>query len=141
MTTTAPAVTDQTVQDVAAKFRAFLETGAVADGLFTPDAFCDFTLPLWRVQAEGRDAVVALRTVNHPEPSAMTAWRVDRTATGLLVEVAEAWTADGQDWTCRELIRADLRGESIADLSVYCTGDWDAARRTEHAAAVTLARP
>ena len=29
----------------------------------------------------------------------------------------------------------------IAELSVYCTGDWDQARQAEHAAAVTLIRP
>jgi hypothetical protein len=30
---------------------------------------------------------------------------------------------------------------AIAALSVYCTGDWDAARREEHARAVHLLRP
>jgi hypothetical protein len=39
------------------------------------------------------------------------------------------------------MARADLRGEAICALSVYCTGDWDAAREAEHRAAVSLARP
>jgi len=34
-----------------------------------------------------------------------------------------------------------VRGDSICSLSVYCTGDWDAARVAEHAAAARLLRP
>jgi hypothetical protein len=30
---------------------------------------------------------------------------------------------------------------AIAELTVYCTGDWDQARQAEHATAVTLIRP
>jgi hypothetical protein len=29
---------------------------------------------------------------------------------------------------------------AIAELTVYCTGDWDQARQAEHTAAVTLIR-
>ena len=29
---------------------------------------------------------------------------------------------------------------TIAEVTVYCTGDWDQARQAEHAAAVTLIR-
>ena len=36
---------------------------------------------------------------------------------------------------------ADISDAGITQLSVYCTGDWDAERRAEHAAAVTLIRP
>jgi len=32
-------------------------------------------------------------------------------------------------------------GETIAEMSVYCTGDWDEARQFEHASAVKLIRP
>jgi hypothetical protein len=39
------------------------------------------------------------------------------------------------------LFRADIGPAGITQMSVYCTGDWDAAQRTEHAAAVTLIRP
>jgi hypothetical protein len=63
------------------------------------------------------------------------------TPTGFVLEVEEAWDSGGEHWTCRELFRADIGGEGITQLSVYCTGDWDAARRAEHAAAVTLIRP
>jgi hypothetical protein len=74
---------------IAQRFVEFLETGGAPTGLFTDDTFCDFTMPRWRLQAQGM---------------------------------------------------RDVRGESIADLSVYCTGDWDTAREEEHARAVKLLR-
>jgi len=48
--------------------------------------------------------------------------------------------APGWHWYGRELFRADLRGDAISSPSVYCMGDWDAARVTEHASAVQLLR-
>ena len=56
----------------------------------------------------------------------------------LVMRYPEAATID---MDTRELFRADIDDEGITQLSVYCTGDWDAARRAEHAAAVTLIRP
>jgi hypothetical protein len=126
---------------VAARFIAFLETGRAPDGLFTEDTFCDFTLPRWRVQAEGRANAIALRLRGHPGPGRVPRFRCDPTPSGFVLELEEEWQADGESWSCRELFRADLRGESIEALSVYCTGDWDTARRAQHAREVRLLRP
>jgi hypothetical protein len=125
---------------VAAQFVEFLETGRAAEGLFTDDVFCDFTMPRWRVQAQGLKDVLALRQHGHPGQGKVPAWRCEPTPTGLVIEVEERWTQDGKDWYCRELFLAQVRGESIAELSVYCTGDWDQARENEHANAVKLLR-
>jgi hypothetical protein len=126
---------------LAEKFIAFLETGDVADGLFAPDVFCDFTMPTWRLQASGVEDAVGLRKGGHPSPGRVPRWRFDPTPTGFVVEVEEAWEQGGDQWTCREMMRADIGDEGITLLSVYCTGDWGTARRAEHAAAVTLLRP
>jgi hypothetical protein len=126
---------------LAEKLVAWLESGRVPEDLLAPDAFCDFTMPTWRLQAFGVEAVAALRRAGHPEPGAVPRWRFDPTPTGFVLEVEEAWDAGGEQWTCREMFRADIDDAGITELSVYCTGDWDSARRTEHAAAVTLIRP
>jgi hypothetical protein len=128
-------------RNLAARFVEFLETGRAPAGLFTDDVFCDFTLPRWRVQAQGVGPVVALRRNGHPGPGEVPRWRCDPTPSGFVLEVEERWTQDDRDWYCRELFRADVRGSSIAALSVYCTGDWDAEREAEHRRAVTLLRP
>lgn len=129
-----------TAQELAEKFITFLETGAIPDGLFTPDVFVDFTMPLWRLQAQGLDDSLALRRAGHPGPGLVPRSRLDTTATGFVLEVEERWEQDGESWYCRELFRADVSDGSISELSVYCTGDWDRARVAEHAAAVKLLR-
>jgi hypothetical protein len=126
---------------IAKRFIGFLETGQADDGLFTEDAFCDFTMPRWRLQAQGHNEVVALRLQGHPGPGKVPRWRCDPTPTGFVLEVEERWTQDGKDWYCRELFRADVRGDSISSLSVYCTGDWDTEHQARHAQAVKLIRP
>ena len=126
---------------LAEKLVEFLQTGEVPGGLLAPDVFCDFTMPTWRLQASGVEGSVALRLGDHPGQATVPRWRFDPTPTGFVLEVEEAWDSGGEHWTSREFFRADIGDEGITQLSVYCTGDWDAARRAEHAAAVTLIRP
>ncbi|MDS4030504.1 MAG: hypothetical protein RKO66_10575 [Candidatus Contendobacter sp.] len=134
-------MTPKAAQNAALRLIDFLETGEVPPGLFADDVFCDFTLPCWRLQAQGLELVVALRRRGHPGPSRVPRWRCDPTPTGFLLEVEERWEQEGENWYCRELIRADVVGESIAEIAVYCTGDWNAARQAEHQRAVHLLRP
>lgn len=86
---------------LARRLIVFLETGNVPDGLFTPDAFCDFTMPKWRLQAEGVAGLVALRKAGHPGPGKVPRWRCDATATGFVLEFEERWEQDGKDWYSR----------------------------------------
>jgi hypothetical protein len=123
-----------------AKLIRFLETGSVPDGLFAPGVFCDLSLPHWRVQAGSAAEVLALRAEGHPSPGQVRVERIEQTGHGFTIEFEERWDSGGQRWYCREMIRADVADGSIVELSVFCTGDWDAARQEEHAAAVRLIR-
>jgi hypothetical protein len=67
--------------------------------------------------------------------------RVEQTGHGFTIEFEERWDSEGQRWYSREMIRADVVGDSIVELSIFCTGDWDEARQREHAEAVPLIRP
>jgi hypothetical protein len=134
-------MTRTTVEQLVKKFITFLETGNAPDGLFAPDVFVDFTMPLWRLQTQGAAEAIALRKRGHPAPGKVARMRMDFIPTGFVLEVEERWTDGGQDWYCREMFRADVSNGSIKDLSVYCTGDWDAARQAEHKKAVKLIRP
>lgn len=138
---TVQATAETTARELADAFITFLETGAAPRGLFTPDAFIDFTMPLWRLQAQGIEEAVALRLAGHPGPSRVPRSRFDATTTGFVLEVEEQWEQDGESWYCRELFRADVSDGSISQLSVYCTGDWDRARVAEHGRTVRLLRP
>ena len=113
---------------LAGLFTECMETGAVPDGLFAADVFCDFTMPKWRLQAQGIERVVALRA-GHPGPGKVPRWRCDPTESGSVLEFEERWAQDGKDWYSREMVRADAPKGKISEFSVYCTGDWDADHR------------
>ena len=54
-------MTDETLgRELAAKVVAFLETGTPPAGVFTKNAFCDFTMPQWRLQAQGIEDIVRM---------------------------------------------------------------------------------
>src|SRR4051812_15632602 len=135
---TAPAVDIR--RTLAHRFVRFLETGEHAE-LFTDDVFCDFTMPTWRLQSQGVDDLVALRQGGHPCHGTVPRSRFDATDAGFVIEVEETWIDDAGPWYCREMMRADIRDGRIAELSVYCPGDWDSAQVAAHAAAVQLLRP
>jgi hypothetical protein len=128
------------IDDLARKMIVFLETGDPQDGLFGADVFCDLSLPQWRVQTRGLADVVTLRKDGHPGPSTVTRSRVDPTPTGFVFEFEERWEDAAGRWYARELLRADVGDDGIAELAVYCTGDWDRQRRDEHARSVQLLR-
>jgi hypothetical protein len=88
---------------LATKLVRFLETGDVPEELFTADVFCDFTLPLWRLQAQGLQETVALRRQGHPGPGRVPRWRCDPTDTGFVIEFEEAWDDHGKSWSSREI--------------------------------------
>ncbi|HEY2298927.1 MAG TPA: hypothetical protein VGL39_09430 [Jatrophihabitantaceae bacterium] len=140
MTTTTMIDTD-TARLLAGQLIEFLETGEVADGLFAPDVFCDFTPPEWRLQAQGLGGTVAIRKAGHPSKGRVPQARLDVTERGFVLEVEEIWDGDDGEWYCRELIRADVTDSSVSAISVYCTGDWSPAQRARHSAEVTLLRP
>ena len=141
MTTQLTDTATTTNQELAAKLVTFLETNDAPEGLFTDDLFTDFTMPLWRLQAEGRDAGVELRRNGHPGGGRVPRTRFDDTGSGFLLVVEEEWEHEGQRWYCRELMRCDVTDGAVSQISVYCTGDWDEATVAQHAATVALTRP
>jgi hypothetical protein len=139
LSATQPARTDATT--AVARLISFLETGTVPDDLFAPDVFADLSLPHWRVQTDTADAIVAERMAGHPFPGQVRVERVEPTNRGFTMEFEERWEHEGQRWYCREMIRADVVRDTIVELSIYCTGDWDEAKQREHRQAVRLIRP
>ena len=111
----------------------WLETGEAPEGLFAADAFSDINMPFTRVQAHDVEGVLGIRRHSHPFAGKVHVSRVDPTDRGFVIEFDERWEDQGQQWYARELIRADVAGATIVDMSVYCTGDWDERRQAAHA--------
>ncbi|HSD86321.1 MAG TPA: hypothetical protein VLB44_02360 [Kofleriaceae bacterium] len=135
-------MTEVDAEKLAKKLVELLETGDAAPGLLAADVFCDLSMPTWRVQTQGIADLLDLRRAGgHPSTGRVTRWRCDPTPRGFVLEFEERWQADGRDWYAREMVRADVEGGAVTNLSVYCTGDWDRAREAEHAREVRLLRP
>ncbi|WP_211190263.1 hypothetical protein [Actinomycetospora sp. TBRC 11914] len=120
---------------------AWLETGGRPGDLFTDDVFVDLSLPQWRVQGQGADTAFGIREDGHPHRGRVRVEALDRTSRGFLLQFEERWSAGAQQWYCRELIHGVVRDGRIAELSIYCTGDWDEAVQRRHAGDVSLLRP
>lgn len=128
-------------KELADLFVEFLRTNSAPAGLFTDDVFLDLSLPQWRLQAVGRDNLMALRRAGHPALGSVPRHRVEVTGTGIVIEFEERWEdADGV-WYCREMLRAEVRDGSMSEVSVYCTGDWSPEVQAAHRREVTLVRP
>ena len=126
--------------DLAQQLVTWLETGARPEGMFSERVFADLTVPQWRLQAEGADAVFRLREDSHPYAGEVRVEDLDRTSRGFLLRFEERWEADGQRWYCREQIHCVVTDGYISELEIYCTGDWDAATQQQHADQVRLVR-
>lgn len=135
-----PMVGDPVLNQLAATFVRWLETGVRPDDLFSEDVFADLSLPHWRVQASGPDAVFRLREDSHPCSGKVRIEALDQTSRGFLIQFEERWQAENQDWYCRELIHGVVTGGRISELAVYCTGDWDEELQQRHADQVRLLR-
>ena len=141
MTTMEQAVVDDRLHDeLAATFVRWLETGVRPDDMFSENVFADLSLPHWRVQASGPDAVFRLREDSRPFPGKVTVEALDHTSRGFLIQFEERWRAEGQDWYCRELIHGVVTDGRIAELAIYCTGDWDEEVQQRHVNQVRLLR-
>ncbi|MGE5289364.1 MAG: hypothetical protein ACM3ML_19625 [Micromonosporaceae bacterium] len=129
-----------TLHELSKKMITFLETGTAPDGLFQPDVLLDLSMPTWRLQTRGAQDLQQVRKDSHPGPSTVTRWRSDPTTAGFVFEFEERWSHQGEQWYAREMMRADVADGAVAELAVYCTGDWDEARQREHARTVNLLR-
>jgi hypothetical protein len=132
---------DGGLADLVQRFITWLETGVRPEKMFADDVFADFTIPRWRLQAQGGSATYHLREDGHPFPGRVRVEALDRTSRGFLLQIEERWEAHGQHWYCRELIHCVVTDRLITELSIFCTGDWDELVQQQHAARVRLIRP
>jgi ketosteroid isomerase-like protein len=63
------------------------------------------------------------------------------TATGFITEMVGRHDEDGVEMTDRKIVLCEVRDGRVAELTVFCSGDWDAELRARHAAEATMIRP
>jgi len=96
--------------------------------------------PLWRFQLQGRENFDAWIKSFMPDGAETTVVRTIPTVSGFVTEFVGRHDGDGEAITDRKILLAEVRGGRIAELTVYCSGDWNAELRARHATETQLLR-
>lgn len=131
---------DGLAQELSERLADVFRTADVGDVL-TEDVFLDGHPPLWRFQLQGRDTFAAWLKGYSPDGVETTVVRTIPTATGFVTELTGRHDEDGEEMTDRKLVLCTVRDGRIAELTVFCSGDWDAALRARHTAEAPILRP
>jgi ketosteroid isomerase-like protein len=131
---------DALAQELSERLADVFRTADARDVL-TDDIFLDGNPPLWRFQLQGRDTFDAWLKSFMPHGVDTTVVRTIPTVTGFVSEFTGRHEIDGEEITDRKILLAEVRSGRIAELTVYCTGDWNTELRARHAAETQLIRP
>jgi hypothetical protein len=133
-----PAAPDlATVDRLATAVNRCFETFAADADVFTADAFFDLFPPFWRFQLQGPAALLAQLREIARGPTAVRTLRLVPTATGFVLEHEET---SGEE-VARRLLLCEVRDGRVAELVVYCNGEWDRALQARQAAEAPMLRP
>ena len=141
MTDLASTVSDDAVAQELSERLADVFRTAEATDVLADDIFLDGNPPEWRFQLQGRDAFDAWIKSFMPHGADTTVVRTIPTVTGFVTEFTGRHNQDGREITDRKILLAEVRDGRVAELTVYCSGDWDADLRARHAAETQLIRP
>jgi hypothetical protein len=133
-------VDDAIAQELSERLADVFRTADVGDVL-TDDVFLDGHPPLWRFQLQGRDTFAAWMQGYSPDGSDVTVVRTVPTVSGFVTELVGRHEEHGETITDRKIILCEVRENQISELTVYCSGDWDADLRARHAAEAPILRP
>jgi hypothetical protein len=126
---------------LAARFHDVFTTFEAGEDAFVPDLFCDLNMPEWRFQLQGREAFAAQLARINEGPSRVEVLRTVPATSGFVTEHIEHQDVDGEDHSARRLIFCEVVRGRIAEVTVYCTGEWDDELRARHAAEAPMIRP
>ena len=119
-----------------------LDFDALAE-LYRPDALLDVSVPQWRYQLQGPEAIrLALAEGLGPLAgnTRVTGQRATRTDDGVVVELEVRFVQDGEERLWREVHVFHTDGTAITEHLNYCTGVWDAATIARQAVEAPMVR-
>jgi len=133
-------VDDALAQELSERLADVFRTAEAGDVL-TDDVFLDGNPPLWRFQLQGRDTFDIWLKSFMPHGADTTVVRTIPTGTGFVTEFVGRHDEGGEEITDRKILLAEVRAGRIAELTIYCSGDWNAELRARHATETRLIRP
>lgn len=111
--------------------------------LYRPDALLDVSVPQWRYQLQGREAIrqaLAEELAPLDGSARVTGQRATQTDDGVVVELEVRFEQDGEERQWREVHLFHTDGAAITEHLNYCTGVWDAATIARQAVEAPMVR-
>ena len=129
------------VETMVDRFVRFLETAEDTDGLLDPQVFVDFNVPHWRFQMQGADIFARQLKDDSPNGAKVTTGLRLATPTGFVIEAPYVQKDQhGDNTRYRTMWAVEIRGGRIAEVVLYCTGEWDEATQARQAAEAPMIR-
>ncbi len=113
-----------------------IASGKVRPGVFADNVFFDMNVPEWRYQLQGVDTLANALAADIT-PGSIESVRIVPTLSGFVLELA---TREPKH-TSRQLYLVETRGGLISEVTMYCTGDWDAQTEARQRAEAPMIRP
>ena len=130
-----------TTERLSNQFAEVFQTFDAGQQTFSPDAFFDLNMPVWRFQLQGPEAFASQLKQIAEGPTRIDILRTVPTVSGFVTEHEEHQVAHGQDLTARRLWLCEVREGRITEVVGYCSGEWDEELRARHAAEAPMIRP
>ncbi|MEO7427987.1 MAG: nuclear transport factor 2 family protein [Acidimicrobiales bacterium] len=117
------ATTEQTYP-VIDRFLAGVEAGRLPDDLYAPDATLDATVPGWRFQAHGTDAIIAEYARWFSDPSRLRSVERQPIPFGEVVRYVQVAEAGATAYTVHHMHLLTVADDQIVKDVVFCGGRW-----------------
>lgn len=128
------------VERLSERFNDVFQSFDAGGDLFSPDAFFDLNMPVWRFQLEGPEAFAAQLKAISQGAVRINIVRTVPTISGFVTEHEEHQEVEGQDISARRLWLCEVRDGRIVEVVGYCSGEWDEALRARHAVEAPMIR-
>jgi hypothetical protein len=100
------------------------EFGALRPHL-TPNTLFDATVPGWRFQIEGTEAIISQLHHWWPTEAQLPTHRITPTSEGFVVEFERRWVEDGEPAGCRQVHVLTIQEQRLAEMRILSAGRWD----------------
>ena len=130
----------RTTEELSEALAEAFRTAEVGD-VFTDDVFLDGHPPFWRFQLSGIDTFAGwLRDYSACRPQ-VDVVRTIATESGFVTEHVSEHLEHGELLIGRKLLLCAVRDGRVSEMTVFCSGDWDAELRARHASEAPILRP
>lgn len=103
----------------------------VSAGIYRDDAVLDATVPNWRMEVAGADAISRQLSGWYRDPSKLERVRQLPFPGGVAVEVDLSWEDGAVPHATHQLHLLTIEDRRVAAHSIWCGGRWDAALLAE----------